>query len=357
VARVFATCDIGAEALELVRRAGHDLEVWAEPTAPPHSVIVEKVASGIAGLITTLRDPIDRTVLEAGEGRLRVVAQDAVGTDNVDLDAATELGIVVTHAPEVLTHATAEFALFLLGSAARRIVPSEALVRSGRWAGWHPSLPFLGDEVTGASVAVVGCGRIGRAFAAKCTGLDVDLLLVSRRADRTWLEGLRSVQRARVEAGLARRAASAEHVGLDEALRRADFVSLHVPLVASEPDATVGMIGEAELALMKPTAWLVNTARGAVVDEEALASALRAGRPAGAALDVFAVEPLPAASPLLAEDLRDRVRLCHHLGSGTTRTRLSPDPDRGMAGRTVAGLLAALGDPPAHRWVVNPPGG
>src|SRR5436190_15744876 len=179
MARVFATADIGDGALALVRAAGHEVEVWPAMTGPPPDVLRNRAASCDA-LITTLRDPIDRAVLEAGQGRLRVIAQDAAGLDNVDLAAAKELGIVVTNTPGVLTAATAEFALFMMGSLARRLPASEALVREGRWGSWHPWHPFLGTEVTGKSVAVVGCGRIGRAFALACAGLDMDLLLVSR---------------------------------------------------------------------------------------------------------------------------------------------------------------------------------
>ncbi len=352
MARIFATCDIGAEALDLLRDAGHEVEVFADPAGPSREFILDRAGSGVVALITCLRDPIDRGVLEAGKGTLRVVAQDSVGTDNIDVAAATEFGVVVTNTPGVLTEATAEFALFLMGAVARRLPESEALVREGRWAAWHPSFPILGQEVSGSTVAVVGCGRIGRSFALKCVGLDADLLLVSGARDERWRSAVKSVQAARLSAG-APRQASAAFVQLDEALSRADFVSLHVPLVKDGPRSTVGLIAARELALMKSTAILINTARGPVVDESALAESLRAGGIAGAGLDVFEREPLPLDSPLLAQDLRDRVRVAHHFGSGTRKTRLSPDPEVGMAGRTVAALLDALSDRPTHRWALN----
>jgi glyoxylate reductase len=354
MARVFATCDIGSDALALLREAGHEVEVHQDPAGPSHALLVERAGSGVIALISCLRDPIDRAVLEAGRGSLRVVAQDSVGTDNIDLQAATELGVVVTNTPGVLTEATAEFALFLMGAVARRLPESEALVREGTWAAWHPQLPILGTEVSGASVAVVGCGRIGRSFALKCAGLDMDLLLVSGRRDEAWLGAVRAVQAARVAAGAPRRA-SAEYLTLEQALPRADFVSLHVPLVAGGERSTAGLIGRRELGLMRPGAYLINTARGPVVDEDALVDALRSRRIAGAGLDVFVREPLPADSPLLGEELKDRVRVAHHFGSGTTKTRLSPDPEEGMAGRTVAALLDALSDGPDYRWALNAP--
>src|SRR5579864_4173892 len=147
--RIFATCDIGAEAIELLRNRGYQVEVFAGPEAPAKALIVEKVKSGIDALITTLRDQIDVEVLEAGRGRLKVVSQIAVGVDNIDRSAANRCKIPFTHTPDVLTEATAEFAFFMMGCLARKMWPSEQLVRENKWGSWHPSQPFLGDEVTG----------------------------------------------------------------------------------------------------------------------------------------------------------------------------------------------------------------
>lgn len=350
--RVFATCDIGSEALALVSGAGHDLEVWPAPTAPPYEEVRSRVAGGIEGLITTLRDRIDRDLLLAGASSLRVVAQDAVGLDNVDVAAATELRIPVVHTPDVLTEATAEFTIFLLGALARKLAASEELVRTGSWTGWHPYLPFLGDQVGGKTLAILGVGRIGRAVASRAVGLDMNLVLWSHRGENRGLtRALETLMRERSAAGFSRVPRTVRWLPFEEALSAADFVTLHVPLTGS----TRGLIDEAAIARMRTGAGLINTSRGPVIDETALLRALRSGKLAGAALDVFETEPLPADSPLLAEDLRDRLRLTHHFGSGTRETRLSRDPDTGMAGRCVNGLLRILaGEPPGSiAWVAN----
>ena len=169
-ARIFATCDIGDAALSKLRDAGYEVEVYPGPEPPPKSLIVEKVKSGIAGLITTLRDPIDAEVFDAGHGTLRVVSQIAVGFDNISRADADRCKIPFTNTADVLTEATAEFAFFMLGALARKLYQSEAEVRENRWGAWHPFLPFLGDEVTGKTVGIIGTGRIGQAMIKKCTG-------------------------------------------------------------------------------------------------------------------------------------------------------------------------------------------
>ncbi|MGH9651211.1 MAG: NAD(P)-dependent oxidoreductase, partial [Terriglobales bacterium] len=174
--RVFATCHIGDAAENLLRERGCELEVYPEPEAPPKKLIIEKVAAGIDGLITTLRDAIDAEVFEAGKGRLKVVAQIAVGFDNINRADANRYQIPFTHTADVLTEATAEFAFLMLGALARKMVPSERLVRENQWGSWHPFLPFLGDEVTGKTIAIIGTGRIGLALIKKCTGFDMNML-------------------------------------------------------------------------------------------------------------------------------------------------------------------------------------
>src|ERR1700676_4174781 len=173
--RVFATCDIG-DSLNILRKKSYDLEVYPQPEAPPKSLIVEKVKSGVDGLITTLRDPIDAEVFEAGKGRLKVVAQIAVGFDNINRADANRYKIPFTHTADVLTEATAEFAFFMMGALARKMGTAEHLTREQKWGFWHPCLPFLGDEVTGKTVAVIGTGRIGLAFIKKCVGFDMNVL-------------------------------------------------------------------------------------------------------------------------------------------------------------------------------------
>src|SRR5256714_12602903 len=173
--RVFATCDIG-ESIELLRERGYEVEVYPQPKAPPKGLILKKVKSGIDGLITTLRDPIDADVFEAGKGNLKVVAQIAVGFDNINRADANKYKVPFTHTADVLTEATAEFAFFMLGVLARKMWPAEHLTRENQWGYWHPYLPFLGDEVTGKTVAVIGTGRIGLAFIKKCVGFDKNVL-------------------------------------------------------------------------------------------------------------------------------------------------------------------------------------
>src|ERR1700760_5076588 len=173
--RVFATCDIGP-ALNILRERGYQLEVYPDPKAPPKSLIIEKVKGGIDALITTLRDPIDAEVFEAGKGTLKVVAQIAVGFDNINRADANKYKIPFTNTADVLTEATAEFAFFMMGMLARKMYASERLVRDQKWPSWHPFLPFLGDEVTGKTIAIIGTGRIGLAMIKKCSGFDMNIL-------------------------------------------------------------------------------------------------------------------------------------------------------------------------------------
>jgi glyoxylate reductase len=360
--RIFATCDIGQEALQRLRDKGWQLEVYDRMEPPPRELILEKLRSGIHGLITTLRDRIDAEVLgEGARAGLRMVAQCAVGFDNIDHAAANRHKIPFSNTADVLTDATAEFAFFIMGCLARKTWPSERLVREGRWSTWHPYLPWLGDEVTGRSVAVIGTGRIGKSFVKKAVGFDMDVLCHDPVfEDRGFLESVGRVMELRHREGLCRRLQTIAYVSIEDALARADFVSLHVPLVlpgqAEVP--TYHLMDETRLRVMKPTAYLVNTARGPIVDENALARALREGWIAGAALDVFEREPLPADSPLRDERLVLNLRLFHHFASGARATRLSPDPDVGMAGRTVQALIDRLedryeGDPKQMPYVVN----
>jgi glyoxylate reductase len=362
--RVFVTCDIGQAALDRLRERGYAVEVYPEVQPPPKALVVEKVRSGIRALITTLRDRVDEEVFAAGKAAgLRVVSQIAVGVDNIDRAAANRHGIPFTHTPDVLTDATAEYAFFMLGAVARRLYPAEVQVRERQWTTWHPYLPWLGDEVTGRTLAVVGMGRIGKSVAAKAVGFEMDVLCHSSRGSTALASYVASVQRVmdvREREGLASRRQTIEAVSLEDALRRADFVSLHVPLTmpgaAAEP--TYHLIDEERLRMMKRTAYLVNTARGPVVDERALARALREGWIAGAALDVFEKEPLPEDSPLRDPALLPTLRLFPHAGSAARATRLSADPDVGMAGRCVQGAIDVLegrygGDPKQMPFVVN----
>jgi glyoxylate reductase len=361
--RVFATCDIG-EAIDLLRKRGYEVEVYPRPEAPPKSLIVDKVKTGIDGLITTLRDPIDAEVFEAGKGTLKVVAQIAVGFDNINRADANRFKIPFTHTADVLTEATAEFAFFMMGTLARRMWTAEHLTRENQWGYWHPYLPFLGDEVTGKTVAVIGTGRIGLAFIKKCVGFDMNVLCYDPAYENhAFVKAVQEVNELRHARGMTKELARIKYVPFEEALGGADFVSVHVPLLRAGESATptYHLFNETTLRQMKPTAYLVNTSRGPVVSEVALAKALRENWIAGAALDVYEKEPLPADSPLRDPAIADRCRLMPHFASAARITRLSTDPAKGMAGRCVQGLIDVLennygGDVPKMPYVVNKEG-
>jgi glyoxylate reductase len=359
--RIFATADIGDAALARLRERGYEVEVYANPEPPRKSLIVEKVRSGIDGLITTLRDKIDGEVFEAGKDTLKCVAQYAVGIDNIDRAAANRYKIPFTNTPDVLTEATAEFAFFALAALARRMWTAEKLVRENQWGYWHPYLPFLGDEMTGKTIAIIGTGRIGQAMAKKCTGFDMNILCYHpQRQDDQFILDIQSVMDLRYRTGLQRERTTVHYTLLEDALRRADFVSIHVPLVreGEARNPTYHLFNETTLRWMKPTAYLVNTSRGAVMDEAALARALKENWIAGAALDVYETEPLPPDSALRDPEIEDRCRLYPHFASAGRTTRLSVDPNRGMAGRCVQGLIDVLegnygGDMQKMPYVVN----
>lgn len=363
--RIFATCNIGPEALDRLREKGFDLEVYDHVEPPPRELILEKVKSGIDALITTLRDRVDDELFAAGKAAgLKMVAQMAVGFDNIDRAAANRHRIPFSNTADVLTDATAEFAFIIMSCAARKTWPSEQMVREQTWSTWHPWYPWLGDEVTGKTVAVIGTGRIGKSFIKKAVGFDMDVLCYDPvYQDAKFVDSMRRVLKLRHEEGLVARLQRIEYVSFEEALRQADFVTLHVNLTrpgeAEQP--TYHLINEERLRSMKPTAYLVNTSRGPVVDENALAKALLEGWIGGAALDVFEKEPLPADSPLRDEKLKLKLRLFHHFASAARATRLSTDPNVGMAGRTVQAVIDVLekgydGDPKKMPYVVNKEG-
>lgn len=361
IVRVFATADIGREALDRLREPGYEVDVYPDTEPPPKSLLVGKVRSGIDALITTLRDSIDEEVFAAGAGTLRIVAQIAVGFDNIDRSAANRYSVPFANTPEVLTEATAEFAFFMMGAVSRKLYSSEKLIEENKWGSWHPYHPFLGDEVTGKTIAVIGTGRIGKAFAKKCIGLDADLLLYDPEVcDEKFVEYAGREMALRFEAGFSRKRKEARYVSFSEALANADYVSLHVPLLmrGESVTPTYHLMNAEAFRQMKKTAYLINTSRGPVVDENALYHALLNEEITGAALDVFEKEPLPPESPLRASRLKDRLRLFHHFASGTRETRLSPDPQVGMAGRCVQAVIDVIeanygGNPARMPYVVN----
>ena len=359
--RIFATADIGDAAIKRLRERGYEVEAYPNPESPPKSLIIEKVRSGIDGLITTLRDPIDAEIFEAGKGTLRVVAQYAVGFDNINRADANRYRIPFTHTADVLTEATAEFALFALADLARKLWSAEHLVRENKWGYWHPYLPFLGDEVTGKTIGILGTGRIGQAMIKKCIGFDMNILCYEAMgANEKLVADVQHQMDLRYKSGMQRERTSINYVSIEEALSQSDFISIHVPLLREgESDTpTYHLINERTLRTMKPTAYLVNTSRGPVVDEKALAKALKEKWIAGAALDVYENEPLPPDSPLRDPEIEDRCRLYPHFASAARITRLSLDPQRGMAGRCVQALIDVLeqnygGDVTKMPYVVN----
>jgi glyoxylate reductase len=358
--RVFATCDIG-EALDVLRKRGYTVEVYPDPKAPPKSLIIDKLRSGIDGLITTLRDQVDAEIFEAGKGRLKVVAQLAVGFDNINRADANRYKIPFTNTADVLTEATAEFAFFMLGSVARKLWPAEHLTRENKWGFWHPYLPFLGDEVTGKTIAIIGTGRIGLAMIKKCAGFDMNILCYDPvYQNHEYVKAIQETMDLRHTRGISKESCWIKYVSFEEALGQADFVSVHVPLLreGESETPTYHLFNERTLRMMKSTAFLVNTSRGPVVDENALAKALKENWIAGAGLDVYEKEPLPADSPLRNPAIEDRCRLFPHFASAARITRLSADPNKGMAGRCVQGLIDVLeknydGDVKKMPYVVN----
>src|SRR6266403_2933289 len=224
--RVFATCDIG-EALDVLRKRGYQVEVYPDPKAPPKSLVLEKVRSGIDGLITTLRDQIDAEVFEAGKGALKVVAQFAVGFDNINRADANRYKTPFTHTADVLTEATAEFAFFMMGVLARKMWPAEHLTRENQWSYWHPYLPFLGDEGTGKTIAIIGTGRIGLAMIKKCAGFEMSILCYDPAyQNHEYVRAIQETMALRYARGICKEKTWIKYVSLDDALAQADFVSV-----------------------------------------------------------------------------------------------------------------------------------
>lgn len=271
-----------------------DLRVWPAELPPSREQLLELLA-GCDGAITLLTDRIDGALLDQTP-TLKVVSNFAVGFDNIDVPAATERGVLVCNTPDVLTNATADHTWTLLMAAARRIPESIVYVREGRWKTWGPLL-LLGQEISGATVGIVGLGRIGKEVAKRAGGFGMRILAYDPYEDREFAAKY-----------------GVEYVSLDRLLRESDFVTLHVALT----DETRHLISTPELAAMKPTAILVNAARGPVIDTDALVAALRDKTILAAALDVTDPEPLPADHPLV---WMDNCIVVPHTASATVQTR------------------------------------
>ncbi len=298
--RIFVTRPLPGDGLAPLA-AAHEFDVWPGPLPPDPPTLRDRVATA-EGLVCTLNDRIDSELIAAAS-QLRAIANYAVGSDNIDLGAARARGIPVGVTPDVLTAATAELAWALLLAAARHIPAAAASTRAGDWHTWETER-WLGAELAGGTLLVLGAGRIGRAMAARAAGWEMEVKLAGRGEEPPWEE--------------------------------ADFVSLHVPLT----DSTRGLVGLAVLARMKPSAILVNTARGAVVQTDALEEALRTGAIAAAALDVTDPEPLPPEHPLFS---RPNLIVTPHIGSATRVAR------RRMTALCGENLTAGLaGEPMPH---------
>jgi glyoxylate reductase len=304
VARCFVTRDLPGSALDRLR-ARHDVDLWPDRLPPPYEELRARTAEA-EGLLSLLTDRVDAALIN-GSPRLRAIANYAVGYDNIDLDAARAREIPVGNTPDVLTDATADLTFTLMLAAARRLPDALANATSGDWVTWEPSA-FLGHDVFGATLGIIGMGRIGRAVARRAEGFDMTVL-------HTGSDG---------------------GVPLLTLLKRSDFVSVHCPLT---PD-THHLIDATALEVMKPTAILVNTARGPIVDQAALITALCQGEIAAAAIDVTDPEPPPPGDAVLSAP---NLIVAPHIGSATHTAR------EAMAARAVDNLLAALdGEPMPH---------
>ncbi|OLT10171.1 D-glycerate dehydrogenase [Kocuria sp. CNJ-770] len=310
MSRVVVTGRVPDAAIEKLR-AAHEVDAWPGPQSIDREELLRRVA-GADAVVSLLTERVDAELLDAAGPQLKVVANVAVGYDNIDVPACTERGVVATNTPGVLTEATADIALGLILMATRRLGEGERLIRSGQ--DWKWGMFFLlGSSLQGKILGVVGMGGIGQATARRARAFGMEIVYQSRsEIDPTIAAEL-----------------GARRVELDELLAVSDVVSLHCPY----GPATRHLIGAEQLAAMKDTAYLVNTARGPIVDEAALASALREGRIAGAGLDVYEHEP--QVHPELLE--LDNVVLVPHLGSATVETRTA------MAVLAADNVLAVLG--------------
>lgn len=312
---VFVARVLPDEGLDPIRESC-EMDLWTDELPPPRDELLRRVA-GKDGILTLLTDRVDAELLDAAGPQLRVVSNYAVGYDNIDVPECTRRGVPAGNTPGVLTETTADLAFALLMAAARRIDEGSRYVRAGKWRTWGPML-LLGHDIHGATIGIVGFGRIGREMARRATGFGMRILY-------------HDVQPASAEEEAA--LGGARRVELDELLAESDFISLHTNL---SPE-THHLINAAALARMKPNAVLVNTSRGPVVDPAALYEALRDGRIFAAALDVTDPEPMPADDPLLT---LDNCLVVPHIASGSRVTRGR------MAAMAAANLLAGVrGEP------------
>lgn len=318
--RIFVTRRIPQEGLEILKRCCQ-VEVSDYDGVIPRSLLLEKVKD-TDGLLVLLTDMIDKKVIVAAGKKLRVISNYAVGYNNIDVVEATKRGIMVTNTPGVLTETTADLAWALLMCIGRRIVEGDKLVRAGKFRGWEPML-LLGTDIHESTLGLIGFGRIGQAMARRAKGFNLKVIYYDREPVPPIIE----------------KELGASYVSFDELLRKSDFISVHVPLT----EETFHLIGQEEFSMMKKESYLINTARGPIIDEKALVKALKDGVIRGAALDVFENEPA------IEQELMnmDNVVIVPHIGSASYRTRTK------MAIMAAKNLISALrGERP--EFLVNP---
>jgi glyoxylate reductase len=307
--RIFVTRRIPQEGLEILKRCCQ-VEVSDYDGVIPRSLLLEKVKD-TDGLLVLLTDMIDKKVIVAAGKKLRVISNYAVGYNNIDVVEATKRGIMVTNTPGVLTETTADLAWALLMCIGRRIVEGDKLVRAGKFRGWEPML-LLGTDIHESTLGLIGFGRIGQAMARRAKGFNLKVIYYDREPVPPIIE----------------KELGASYVSFDELLRKSDFISVHVPLT----EETFHLIGQEEFSMMKKESYLINTARGPIIDEKALVKALKGGVIRGAALDVFENEPA------IEQELMNlnNVVIVPHIGSASYRTRTK------MAIMAAKNLISAL---------------
>jgi glyoxylate reductase len=321
--KVFVSRRIPEAGLDILRKVA-EIDVWEGELPPPYETLIER-GRGADGLLTLLSDRIDAALMDAIGPQLKVIANYAVGFDNIDIAAATRRHIPVGNTPGVLTETTADFAWALLMAAARRVAEGDRYTRAGHWKTWGPFI-LLGRDVFGATLGIIGFGRIGQALARRARGFNMRILYYDAQR----------YPEAEAELG-------AQFAPLATLLAESDYISLHTALTAE----TRHLMGPAQFAQMKPTAVLINTSRGPVVDEAALYQALSGGQIASAGLDVTETEPLPMDSPLLT---LENIILAPHIASASvqSRTKMATIAAENVAAALTGQKLPACANPQVY---------
>jgi glyoxylate reductase len=313
--KIFITRKIPAAGIQLLKNKGYEVEVYQEDSALPYEVLLEKTKQADA-LITLLSDKIDKNLIESS-GRLKIIANYAVGYNNIDTESAKQNNIVVTNTPDILTPATADLTWALILAVTKRVAEGDQFVRQGKFTGWGPEL-LLGGDITGKTMGIIGAGRIGQAAGRRAAGFEMKILYTSNSPKPDF-----------------EKQTGAQKVTLDELLNQSDIITIHCPLTPE----THHLLNADNLNKVKKGAYLINTSRGQVVHEEALVKALQSGQLAGAGLDVFEFEP--EVHPALFT--MPQAVLMPHAGSATFETRSE------MAAMCARNIIAVMeGKPPIN---------